>query len=423
LPLNERELQGAFGRAMARLGPFEPRPALAIAVSGGADSLALAVLAQAWAAGQGGTVLALVVDHGLRPESAMEARQTIARLGRRDIAARLLTLRGLAKGPALAERARAARYAALEAACADLGILHLLLGHHAGDQVETLRMRQEAGSGPRGLAGMSAIVERRSVRLLRPILGIPPGALRALLRHAGLDWVEDPSNRDPATLRARIRADLADPEGTGTCTRALLERAWCNATMRSVEDGQLAEILAARVTLYPAGWAVLTGGPIAPGALAALLRAIGGKPYGAGSESVAALAGAPRPATLGGARLLPAGAAGPAGAWLVVREAAAMATPVPAETGALWDRRFRVHRAPPGLSLGAVGCDSAQLRRHARGWPAAVLATLPALRAEGRLAVVPHLGWPDQRACQAVSLCFAPPHPLAGAPFLPSDID
>ncbi len=121
-----------FAALLAPLGPFEPRVQLAVAVSGGADSTALALLADAWARARGGAVLALIVDHGLRAESAAEAALTMARLAARGIAARVLTLRGLERGPALAARARAARYAALEAACRAAGVVHLLLGHHAG---------------------------------------------------------------------------------------------------------------------------------------------------------------------------------------------------------------------------------------------------------------------------------------------------
>ena len=83
----------------------------------------------------------------------------MARLDARGIAAKMLEIHGLEHGPALAERARTARFAALEAACAEAGILHLLLGHHAGDQAETLLIRALGGSGPAGMAGMAPLVE------------------------------------------------------------------------------------------------------------------------------------------------------------------------------------------------------------------------------------------------------------------------
>ena len=136
MPLSEY-----FVAAMDRLGPFEPNPALAVAVSGGADSMGLAVLARGWVEHIGGSVRALVVDHGLRAASPNEAQVTIERLGRLGITGRILRLSDLAPGSALAERARIMRYQVLTNACAEAGILHLLLGHHAADQVETLAMR------------------------------------------------------------------------------------------------------------------------------------------------------------------------------------------------------------------------------------------------------------------------------------------
>src|SRR5919107_181333 len=93
-PIGEAE----FAALMAPLGPFGPAPALAAGVSGGPHSLALALLADAWARERGGSLLALVVDHGLRPESGAEATGVVAQLAARGIPARLLRLR-LPPGP------------------------------------------------------------------------------------------------------------------------------------------------------------------------------------------------------------------------------------------------------------------------------------------------------------------------------------
>ncbi len=211
--------EAEFAAAMAGLGPFEPRPRIAAAVSGGADSMALALLADGWAKARGGALLALSVDHGLRAESADEAAATVARLGARGIATRLLRLEGLAHGNAMAERARDARFAVLTRACASVGILHLLLGHHAGDQAETVLMRALGGSGPAGMAGMLPLVETASIRILRPLLGISPARLRATVVTAGLAWVEDPSNADRRALRPRLRMLRAGPRWCRRCDR------------------------------------------------------------------------------------------------------------------------------------------------------------------------------------------------------------
>lgn len=404
---------------MAPLGPFEPAPRLAAGVSGGADSMALALLADDWARSCGGSVLALVVDHGLRAESAAEVDLTIQRLASRGIPATKIRLADLRHGPALAERARAARYAILRTACADAGILHLLLGHHAADQAETVLMRQQSGSGPAGLAAMPALSEQTELRLLRPLLGVPPVRLRATVRAAGLAWVEDPSNRDQRALRPRLRAGLDDPDGTGPAIAALCEAARIAGAARAAREAVTAEILAERAVIHPEGFSLLSPGPIDPAALAALIQAIGGAAFPPRTGSVAPLAAEPCPATLAGVRLMQAGRLG--AGLLLVREVAAMAPPVPARRGAVWDGRFRLQAgATPSdnLTIGALGSDAASLRRLSP-LPSAVLRTLPALRRANSLVAVPHLFYPDHATCDAVPVVFSPRRPAAGAPFLP----
>jgi tRNA(Ile)-lysidine synthase len=360
---------------MARFGPWDHARRVAVAVSGGADSLALALLTAAW-----GDPLAFIVDHGLRPDSAREAEQTRAVLADRAIQACVLTLSDLRPGPGMPARARAARYQALEAATAQAGLVDLLLGHHAGDQAETILMRMRRSSGPRGLAGMAALSEGVMVRRVRPLLAVAPERLRATVRDAGLDWVEDPTNQDHAYTRARLRAEIG---GALDDLQAVADR---QAAARTESDKHLASVLGARATIFPAGYAILTPGPIDPPALAALLRAISGQPFAPSPSAVAALAAALRPATLGGVRIMPAGRLGPG--WLLVREAAAMAPPVPLALGAAWDGRVQVvdGMAHPDETLGALGGEAAAFRHC--GLPSAVLRTLPAVRRDGVLCAV-----------------------------------
>lgn len=194
-----------FAALLDRLGPFERPPRLAVAVSGGSDSLALALLARDWARARGGSVRALHVDHGLRPESTEEAARLAGWLAAHGIPCRVLVWSGPHPARRLQETARAARLALLETACAETGILHLLLAHHARDQGETVAMRAARRSGPDGLAGMAAIRETARVRLLRPLLAVSKARLRATLEAMGQPWLEDPSNRDPRFERARLR--------------------------------------------------------------------------------------------------------------------------------------------------------------------------------------------------------------------------
>lgn len=396
-----------FAALMAAVGPFGRERRVAVAVSGGADSMALALLLAGW-----WRPTAMVVDHGLRPESGAEAALTAARLTGLGIAARVLPVTGLARGPALAERARTARYAVLTAACRDAGLADLLLAHHAQDQAETLLLRQGAKSGPSGLAGMAPVTHGEAVRLLRPLLPVMPARLRATLRRAGAGWIEDPSNTDPATPRARLRAAFA--QGNAASVPDLCRTARRQGVARREREASIADELARQVSFLPGGVAVIAGPTISAGVLSALIWTISGARHPPGVAAVARLAGRLHPATLHGAVILST-----RGGWLIGREAAAQAAAVPAQAGAVWDGRFRLLGAPPrDGTLGPLGDDAAQLRRWS-GLPAALLRTAPAIRCSYGLFAVPSLSYPDRETCRAVPIAFCPPRPTAPAPFAP----
>ncbi len=383
---------------MAGTGPFAPDRQVVVAVSGGADSMALAWLLRGW-----GEPLAVVIDHGLRTASGDEARATMARLAAIGIRARLMRIKGLQPGPRLAERARVARYDALLAACRSAGRPDLLVAHHRQDQQETAALRAEGGSGAAGLAGMGAVVWLGDARVARPLLGVAPGRLRATVRRAGLGWVEDPTNADPATGRGRLRLLSAWDAGVDT------DRA---GQGRRVADRALAEELAEHVAVFPTGHAEVRS-PLSEAAWSALVWTVSGRAHPPPREGIRGLRlrGA---GTLHGVR---------ATRGLVMRELAAMAAPVPAQAGTVWDGRFRIRSAPvwapAGTTIGALGTDAARLRRRG-GFPSAVMASLPALRFGTDLLTVPHLAYPDVETCRSVDVGFCPSRPLAGAPFEPA---
>ncbi|WP_426958128.1 tRNA lysidine(34) synthetase TilS [Muricoccus radiodurans] len=386
---------------MAPLGPFPPAPRLAAGVSGGPHSLAVALLARDWVAARGGTLVALIADHGLRTGSDAEAHDVAARLTALSIPARILPL-GLSPGPALHERARAARLSALLAAAAAEGAPWLLLGHHRADQAETVAFRALRGSGPSGLAAMAPARPAPEALILRPLLDIPPARLEALV--AGLHPVRDPSNDDPRFARARLRRALDDPEGTAPSTAALADAAAAFAVRRDRLRTAVADRLAACSTFHPEGWARLDRAALgeddtAAVALAAILRSISGAAHPPPRAAVAALL------RRGGGTL--AGVL-----WrdtLLCREPAACAPSVPARPGVVWDGRWRVLSAPAGALIGALESGSS-IPLAFRQLPAAVLATLPALRRDGLLLAVPPLDWPEPGLAR---LAF---HPDSGAP-------
>lgn len=329
-------LEQLLSDSLDRLGGFEPAPRIAVAVSGGADSLALMLLADIWARRRGGTAIGLTVDHRLRPDSAAEARQIEVWLAAREIPHRILVWQGEKPQSGLQAAARAERYRLLEDHCAAAGLLHLLLAHHAEDQAETLALRLEAGSGPSGLAGMAAILERPFGRLLRPLLACPRQELRRYLQERGQVWIEDPSNRDARFARVRVRQALGQEPARQA---ALLADATRYGLARRDQDRAVARLLARAVLDRPAEGEVtldrvlLTKAPEALGrqALVRCLMHVGGQPYAPRQARLDRLwrklcdGALQRSATLGGCLLRPArhpGRDGRADALRLVRETA-----------------------------------------------------------------------------------------------------
>lgn len=436
-------LEGAlFAAAMAALGPFETKPALAVAISGGPDSMALALLAKTWVAARGGTLVALTVDHGLRPESASEARMVGRWLKARGIPHRILRWGGPKPKSALQSHARAARYALLTEHCRRHGILHLLLGHQREDQAETLLMRLERGSRLSGLAAMPQLAERDGVRLLRPLLALPRARLVALLDDAGQSYVDDPSNHNPAFGRVRHRASLATLERDGFGAAQLADLACRLGALRHRAEIELSHLLARSVRLDPAGYALIALKPLesvddAQVALVfgAVIATIGGEIYAPAPEALDRLVQAWRAGSLGRGRTLGGCQLVPKPDHLIVcREAQACAPPIGlAQRGARWDSRFDVavkalkpgHR---GATLGALGVPGiVALRRSGQGdWlarvPAPARRALPVFRTlEGRLST-PHLNFLGNRSVTTAGgfqpiLGLRPRRRLAEAPF------
>lgn len=215
----------ALAHTEAQIGP---RP-MGVAVSGGADSLALALAARRLHPG----VPLGIVDHGLRPESAAEAVRVAQFF---SPPAEILSANGISLVRAgLEERARRARYDALARWARMRGVSLVLTGHHADDAVETLAMRLRRRPGLLGLAGLRSLVpfpnwpEGAGLFLGRPFLVPPflghlfPGLrrahLQALLRAGGHEWVEDPMNADPVFERARVRACWANVDEAADARR------------------------------------------------------------------------------------------------------------------------------------------------------------------------------------------------------------
>lgn len=188
--------------------PYELYRRMGLAVSGGADSLALMLLAHAWAKPIGVELFVYTVDHGLRPEAADEAAFVVHEAERLGLRARALKWSGPHPATGIQAAAREARYRLIGEAMASDGCQIVATAHHLYDQAETVLMRMAHGSGVDGLSGMADRVVIEGCEIVRPLLGVAPDQLREVVRAAGLVPVEDPSNDDSAYERVRWRKML-----------------------------------------------------------------------------------------------------------------------------------------------------------------------------------------------------------------------
>lgn len=207
---------------------------IAVGVSGGADSLALVLQAAEELAVFGRKVVALTVDHGLRPTSRMEAEYVSGLMQKYGIEHHILTWVGEKPQTGVEELARQARYALIADWCRQNGVRILLTAHHAKDQAETFLMRLQRGSGLEGLCGIREYSVRDGLVILRPLLKVFPENLRLYLQKRKIEWIEDESNADTRFLRGKIRQFLPElTTQTGIDTAKI-----CNAVrnLQSAED-------------------------------------------------------------------------------------------------------------------------------------------------------------------------------------------
>jgi tRNA(Ile)-lysidine synthase len=399
-----------FLLSMKKLGIGEACPKIAVAVSGGGDSLALALLLQEWVAARGGEMLALTVDHGLRPDSAAEARQVKKLLQGFGIRHEILLWQGDKPATHVQEMARAARYDLLLKYCRAQGFPVLATAHNLEDQIETFWMRLAHGSGLDGLAAMAAARQAEGISLIRPVLPFPRGRLRATCVQRGCVWVEDPSNRNEKFLRVRLRqfeellaAEGMTPARLGQTLQKLEE---AREALQAVAEKAVAEC----VKLYPEGYAKLKNSAwreyprdLQRRILQRVLAMVVPSAYPPGFEALEQtrrdlLDPAFTGKTLAGCEIF----SGAPGEFLLVREADGVEGRTPAAEGKIWDARFVVSGFPAeSLEIGVLGdAGLAELRKNTgaalqklEALPFKARRVLPALWRGESLLAVPHVGY------------------------------
>ncbi|MBA4117800.1 MAG: tRNA lysidine(34) synthetase TilS [Candidatus Puniceispirillum sp.] len=281
-------LFSTFSATMDALCSSDMPTRIAVAVSGGADSMAACLLAKEWASARGTSLLALTVDHGLRPESRVEAESVHTLLTSLGVTHKILTWEGEKPRARVQERAREARLALLTKECQNECIQHLILAHHRDDQDETRIMRLARGTTLLGLAGMSAVRENDGVCLLRPLLTTPKSALVAYLEETHVPWIEDPSNHKDIFTRVLVRRALGSgrllhvvEDARLTSFRHLWEKhlIFLLDRLGGLENGAYAHIDLEAFRLLPDVWQ--------EGLLARLIPMIGAGFYPVRRESIA----------------------------------------------------------------------------------------------------------------------------------------
>ena len=240
---------------------FEGHDAVALAVSGGPDSMALMHLAAEWTRGRRTRLIVLTVDHGLRAEAASETAFVAGEAARIGLSCRILRRDAPKTSTGLQARARRDRYRLLAAAAREAEATALATGHTADDQGETLLMRLARGSGIEGLAAMAPATDlamaedgKKSLMLLRPLLGLTKAHLIAWLDTRGLPYITDPSNANPAFERARLRLARPSLEAIGLTTEHLALSARRLARAHAALEAMAAEANGRLGRIEPDGW-------------------------------------------------------------------------------------------------------------------------------------------------------------------------
>ena len=392
------DVEKRFYEAMREFYPFEDDAELVVAVSGGSDSMALTFLLNDYVAKYGGKLVALTVDHGLRPESASEAAEVHAVLTKHGIHHEILPWHGDKPHTAVEEKAREARYDLLFTYMRERGLLHLFVAHTMDEQAETFLLRMRRGSGIEGLSAINAEVLYRDLRVLRPLLGFTKNELRDYLKEKGIDWVDDPANFDTSYDRVKVRHLLKIMDGYGLGAECIDRAVSGIKRAKNAIDVYATKVMAETVSLDFCGFVRLDAERLLSHpqevvfrVLSRIIFVVSGNHVPVRLEKIASLAdrltSVGKGMTLGGCFIKQY-----RGKVVFVREVSFLPPKVVFADKGRWGH-FTI--SAPGFRgiLGALGADGyAQIREKTRKrYFSAVTYGLPALFHDKKVVFVPHL--------------------------------
>ena len=404
------DLTGQFSRIVTESGVAFPRRAVALAVSGGGDSIAMMHMAARMISPE--MLHVVSVDHGLRSGAATEIAVVSDQAAQLGLAHHVLHWTWDKTGN-LQAAARHGRWQAIARWAKGAGIDAVFLGHTEDDQVETLLMRLARGSGVDGLTAMNQTAMRDGLQIVRPLLGMTRAHLRAWLKDQNIRWCDDPSNEDRRFDRVRARQMYTQLEALGMTRKRLLQTVdHMQAAHRSLQ--KTAFDFARRHVRQDAGdlifdpeGVILDKDDTPRRVMAAAFSWMAGQTYRPRFDSLMARVDQVRKGqkvTLSGCILLPQ----PGGGARLVREAAA--TPVviagqSPDAGVQWDRRWYLEGPmTPGLRFAALGDGLRQCTDWRRlDIPQSSLMASPAVWRDGALLAAPVAGLSNGWSAQIVT--------------------
>jgi tRNA(Ile)-lysidine synthase len=412
-PISEDQFQDMMDVSM----PSSMDGGVAVAVSGGADSMALCLLVFAWAKTHNLSFMALTVDHGIRPAAQTEAKQVQQWLSDRDIPHQTLTATDVAPQSNLQAWARDVRYSLMEDWCAAHQVGALLLAHHLEDQAETLLLRLGRGSGVDGLSAMATQVAPRFESgpwRVRPLLDVPKARLLETLKHAGQDWIEDPTNQDTKYARNRLRRMSQSLAEIGLTPQRLAKTAKTMRRTKEALDDAARRLREQALRIDEVGYCLLSVPAFSRAPedvqlrlLGRLLAALGGQAFSPREERLQSMLAAILDNGLGGGRTLSGCRVVPeneqSDVVMICRESRSVADAIDlaVDKPTNWDRRYRLRVSGDQagrLTVGRLSADGwAMIRKISpellKQSPRMAGINLPAVRRNDELVAVPGLGF------------------------------